>query len=252
MADSGAYGGHRSLSAISAVIVECADVWLPQLTNWQGAGDNLTDAEIDTIQAITATLQYEVMTPHMTTEHDYEQIWQATYDDDVASIVIDGFGSTAYARYELKISGMHSDTTASYYDPLYIRLNNVSTITEYYTQLRLILQSGEYSLQYNNNKSGFYIQGACGSRQYDNRGAGSLNMTFFNPQGSDWQRMEYNGSLIGSISDYWANCNGAGIYRDTAPLSKIEIFPNYGTTFAVGGGGGTEPTALIASLYGIR
>lgn len=72
LAASGAYGGYRLLSANSEVVLEAALAYAASLYSWQGASDELTTAEIDTIKALIAQAQYELETTQ--TEGSYEML----------------------------------------------------------------------------------------------------------------------------------------------------------------------------------
>lgn len=57
----GGYGGRGFIVPSTAVVGLSAALLLDDLNLWQGASDELTDAEIDDIQAMVAQLEYDLM-----------------------------------------------------------------------------------------------------------------------------------------------------------------------------------------------
>lgn len=59
--DLGGYGGRGNNNPSSAVLGLSAALFLSDLSIWQGAGDTLTDAEIDDIEELIAQLENDLM-----------------------------------------------------------------------------------------------------------------------------------------------------------------------------------------------
>lgn len=61
LAASGAYGGLRVISPKTSATVLSSAVWLRQLFNWIGAGYDLTEDEMDTIDELVSQLENDLM-----------------------------------------------------------------------------------------------------------------------------------------------------------------------------------------------
>ena len=105
----GGYGGRGNNSASSAVVGLSAALFLSDLSIWQGASDTLTDAEIDDIQELVATLENDLM---VTDEMYPQDRVQAT-----SSIpLIIPHATNELLLFDTNIydpSGMHSETAFS-------------------------------------------------------------------------------------------------------------------------------------------
>lgn len=250
LADSGAYGGNRVLSANSAVLALCAGVWLSELENWQGAGYNLTDDEIDEIDEIVATCQYEVMTENGGSVGAYQLIDEQEYTSDETDLTFENFDASEFSMLKLLISGLHSDTTTARDDPLQIKLNSVGTAGPYNSVSSLVNASGLTVTEYTGSVIGIRPHGVCGGTLGGLRTIGFFELTIVNPRDTYWKQMNWSGGIPSQRVGEALVSHGVGYFERTQPITKIEVAPSVGTGFEVGGV--SEPDALRCSLYGVN
>ena len=248
LADSGAYGGIRVLSANSAVLTLCAGVWLSELENWQGAGDALTQDEIDTIEEMVATLEFEAQYDAEADVSDYVLLDQQNFVADVASIVFEDYGDFSFQRYSVELSGLMSDRNGGE-DFLVVQLNDDAVAADYVTTSNIV-RTGGSDFYHVDDRPGYFVYGACGAEYSGIMGIGVLLMSIFQPQSDNQNRMSYTSGISGQYATRSHLCQGVGWFKNTDKVDKIEIYPYAGTTFLVGGE--DEPDNLNVSLYGVR
>lgn len=251
LADSGAYGGYRTLSANSAVTALCAGVWLSQLLNWKGAGFDLTADEKDEILAMVATLEHELMTDTGGGVADYTLLEQHVFTLNTASILFDDFEGGDYVRYELVLSNLHSSRSNAWYDPLTITFNGDELAGSYDTVSNTVGVGGLVVTPYMGTQIGFRCHGVCAGADEGHLVVGNFKMTIFQPQGDYWKHVQFEGGIMSVTPDIFATCYGVGIWEKRAIITEIEIVPTVGVTFYVAPHPSDLPHELVASLYGV-
>lgn len=248
LADSGAYGGIRILSADSSILMLSTGVWLSELDNWRGAGYQLTQAEIDTIEEIVATLESDTMTDAEDEVSDIVLIKEIVLSSDASSVTLEDFGDYPYKRFDFELSGLLSNFDHSE-DALIMRINDDSTVANY-VSLSNIVRSVGASYVHRTDVSALIFFGAVGAIEDDLHGVGALMGSIFRPRSDADKRMRAYGGVIGNSPLRSFLCDVSGWYKSASVISKITVFPNQGTTFLVGGV--DEPKYLRAALYGVK
>ena len=250
LADSGAYGGGRILSPTSAATILSAGVWLSDLQNWQGAGYDLTEDEIDEIEALVAELEYEVMTEEGSEVADYVKIAESIYTSDVAEPYVDNFDSGDWKLFKIYLQGLRTDSSVSWVDHIEVEWNDDTDDETYYSYGRFnyygTAQQYENIANYPANL--FYY---AAPTSLSSSGVQALvEYTVYSPQVEGYKGAEYRAVNPGYVTQRLTHVRGVNSILITDDLEKILLRSNAGTTFVVGGVG--EPDELRMSVYGLK
>jgi hypothetical protein len=251
LAASGAYGGHRLLSGATAALVLCSGVWLSELDNWQGADIELTQAEIDDIQAIVAELEYETMTESESAVGHYTKIAENIITEDVALVSLDDFDSGDFQSYELWITGLKTNYNISWIDHVQVQLNDDDTSADYDT-LSIFEDVDSYA-RYENIGTfpGIEMYWAASTIYRTGAAIGHVKMLLYAPQGDDHKTVEWEGTASDYLAGRLIRTKGVGIYKSEDPIIKLEISPVEGSLFVVDPDNPDKPSELRMTLYGL-
>jgi len=251
LADSGAYGGNRTLSANTAAIALSAGAWLSALENWEGAGYNLTANEIDVISSMVATLEYELSDGANLVQPAIVKIGEVVATSDVSSLLLNTIDSGDFLRYELVIQGLRSDYATAYYDWLILEFNGVSDNSKYasFNVMRDLL--GQTTTENPNNYPAIGILGGCAGNDGDLQCRASVRLSIDCPENAEYKTMMWQSSIVSPVSGEMSNTSGSGTFENLGDITSIEIWPLSGTEFEVKPAPTLKPKKLTMSLYGV-
>lgn len=251
LADSGAYGGNRVLSPTSSATILCAGVWLSDLGNWQGAGYDLTEEEIDEIEELVAELQFEIMTEGEAAVSSYTKIAETVITSPAASVAIDNFDSGDFQAYELWVSGLKGNGGVIWIEDVKLRFNEDDTAANYFTfgQYQDIATQTQY--QAVANYSGFRLFWVSSTAQGVASAIGHFKLRVYAPQVDDNKYIEYRGTSSYPGTNYGVMLKGTGIWSGSDDVEHMEIFPDVSSLFDVDPGESDAPSELRMTLYGL-
>jgi len=250
LADSGAYGGNRSLSPTSAAIILCAALWMSELDNWQGAGSELTENEIDEIEEFVAELQYEVMTESEGAMGDLIKIAETVVTTDNAEVYVDDFLSGDYIAFKLIVQGMLSNYASNWPDHVEVEYNDIQSNGAYTSYGRFFYNGTPINYQNLLDYPANLLYWASAAAQQDSGIWGHFELTVFMPQIVGQKTYSSVSVQAGFTGTKISNTVGSGGIYIAQPLTKILVRPLYGTSFLAGGGG--EPPEMRMTLYGMK
>lgn len=251
LAASGAYGGFRDLSPETAVTILSAGVWLSNLTNWQGVGDELTPLEIDEIEALVAELEFETMTEEGAPVGSYIKIAEAVAVEDIASLTVDDFDSGVFHSYELVIHGMKSNSVATWVDHVKMTMNGGVAATDYDFYGRLFYNAVNIDYENIGTFAGIPLLWAASTSTVSGQSIGDCRVFFPDPQGDDFKRCNYRADVFGFATQRIIYTEGVGVWENESTLSSIKIEPNEGTLFKIDPDSNFFPSELRMTLYGL-
>ncbi|MCK5613839.1 hypothetical protein KAR91_68880 [Candidatus Pacearchaeota archaeon] len=250
MADSGAYGGSRSLSANSAVMLLSAALWYQDTRNWEGAGYELTDDEIDQIATIVDLAQYEIMTGQGVGMASYVLLAENESAVNVGSLSIEDWADDYYSRYELVIQGIQSSSGAGNTDPVELTFDDITTVAIYSTVSQLTDNGGVSVVQDYLTQNGIFLRHSAGTLLGGGDRWGNCRIVMYQPFADEYMRVDYRGSFIDGSEDDNGMGIGYGLYRQNPCPEKITITPYSGAVF-VAAPSSVRPDLLKMSLYGV-
>ena len=250
LAASGAYGGNRSLCATSAVTVLCSALWMSNLDNWQGAGSELTEDEIDEIEALVAELQYETMTDEEEAMGDLIKIAETVVTTDSAEVYVDDFTAGDYIAFKLIVQGMLSNYASNWPDHVEVEYNDAQSNGAYSSFGRFFYNGTPVNYQNLVNYPANLLYWTAAAADQDAGIWGHAELTIFMPQIVGHKTYSSVSVQAGYTGTHLTNVVGSGGIFIAQALTKILVRPYYGTSFLAGGG--NEPSEMRMTLYGMK
>lgn len=248
LAAEGGYSGTFTLSDESALVALSSALWLDNLDIWQGEDYELTSAEIDEIQELTANLQYE-LTTHVSAGGNMEKIGEASIDSDTAEVYIDDITEGDWIVFKLVIQGMLSNKIGVWVDSVEVEINDVDENSAYSTFCRYFYNGAQSNYQILQNYPAAILYLAAAAANASDGIWGHVEITFFNPLITGHKALSFKSTVAGYTDDKIAHTVGeCGIFV-AAAIQKILIRPLTGTGWLAGGA--NEPAALTMTLYGL-
>ena len=250
LSTSGAYGGQRLLTSLSEVTSLSGSLFLSDLENWQGVGDELTIAEVDEIKAIVAGIEYDNMVESGGGVSDYVKIGEAEATADVAELAIDSIDSGDWIMWKLVIRNMLSNYVGNWVDSCELECNDLASNPTYtsYGELNYFLSTTKLQNVFNHPAAVLYY--ASAANVSGNGVYGHAVVDIFNPVSPGWKSTSYTSAQSGTAAIQSARNTGTNGIFIVGDLTKLLIRPNAGTLWLVGGM--NEPPTLNMELYGIR
>ena len=247
---SGAYGGQRSLSSDTCVSLLSALAWMNQAYAWQGSSGDVTDAEWDDIQALTAQAEYELTTEASVTT-DYEKVASTSSAADIAYLELTGLDLDDYSQVEIFITGLLSDAVQyPQYDDVIMQFNGATSITSYSTIALYTDYNSLDHLNYNFNTGGIVLARSAPRWYTSESRSGYVNVVIPLPTDYNRKLVTWTGGFNGGYYSSFAVLSGTGEYRGSVdPITRVKIFPNVGNYFKAGASW-TKPDRVQMSMYG--
>lgn len=249
LADSGAYGGNRSLSPTTAATILCSALWMSDPENWQGAGYELTVDEIDEIEALVAELQYETMTEEEGTVGNFIKIAETIVTADSAEVYVDDFLSGDYIAFKLIIQGMLSNYASNWPDHVEVEFNDVQSNGAYASYGRFFYNAAPVNYENILNYPANLLYWGAAAAQQSTGIWGHTEMTIFMPEVTGWKAFNAVSTQGGYVANKLSAIIGTGSIIIVGALTKILVRPYYGTSFLAGGA--NEPSEMRMTLYGL-
>jgi len=252
LAASGAYGGQRVLSANSEAALLCAGILLADLDNWQGASTDLTQSEIDVIEAIVAGIEADAMTEDGEDMGDYIQIAESVAIEDVGELVIDDFDEGTYHTYKLIIQGLKTDYDENYADHLGVEFNDDDTPANYSCWNRFESLTNYIRAEYLGTSDFFQAAWFCSTTYGTAYAIGHAEFTLYDPQGDDYKTLVGESFINNNVADQLIGNALRGTYLDMAEITEIRVFPVLGDLFKIDPANPAFPSELRMMLYGLK
>lgn len=251
LANSAAYGGSRTLSAMTEVMLASAFPVLANYYLWQDQPDELTSSEIDQIDELLADAYFEITNEVEPVPNDYRLIAEVAASSNTSILTLSDIPDDNYLRWVLYLSGVQTDYNTVWYDDVLLRFNNDSNTSDYISYGR-----GWNSGLTQGNESYFQTQSgirlyAAATTIYRNAMGALTEVIIDRPVQSEYSTIHWVTAGATDTTGESHFCHGVGTYRVTSPITRIDILPVNGSTFYVNSSYPYRPNEIRMQLFGV-